>query len=356
MNIAFLTPFNAICGVAEVSRNLVLELRKKNFIDILANRFAGEYYHVPDLEILFDTSYNQVFDTGFEAGDKKLDVDKVLEVVKNDDCLLVNYQDYLFPDKQGLNTVLNKAKEMAKSTYVMLNDSCLSLELDWGAIDGFIVPPGLKGITPKTKTFIIDQGIPEYEPQMQQRHSQRDYWHIACFGLGRNKTQALIELVGDINDKKLLPIKVTLNIYISKPNQYGEFLESDNVRIFRGYLPQEDLLHCIHDNDACVIWYPDIQARSTSSAFRFAIGAQVPIISHQTNWIADWEGKGVWLDAGSDSKEAYKDAIVRLFQENTYDMTRDRLTRIQKIAIELKGWSVVASLYEMVLSGKMNDT
>ena len=72
----------------------------------------------------------------------------------------------------------------------------------------------------------------------------------------------------------------------------------------------------------------------------------MPIICNQTNWVADQRGNGCWIEVPQDTPEAFKAAIIRTFQPHSYAMMRDRMTRLQRLAIQRAGWSEIARQYE----------
>jgi len=342
MKILLISPWNTICGVSEMAHFLVqaLEARGHQFV-ILANRFAGEYQPVGVRQD--GSNVHRLFGTGFAPeGERAFDLDRAMELLtaERPDVVALNYQDFTMPDKRRLNGLLQAAKDLGCRTALLLHDDCVSRELVTGTFDYVITPPSVeffRGVT-------IDQGIPEV--QLSPAHLSAHKWNIACFGLGRNKSQRLIEVVRTINERSLLTLPIQLTIHAARPQQLEH---STETTVIAGYLDVTHLAQHLHDSHACVIWYPEIAGRSTSSAFRFAVGSLVPIICNRSNWVADQAGNGCWIEVPQDTPEAFQAAIIRTFQPRTYTVMRDRMTRLQRLAIQRSGWSEIARQYEALL-------
>lgn len=355
-NILLLSPWNAVCGVAEMAHFLSGVLRARGHkIYVAANKFAGNYYPVtcrPDDEGV-DGPVERLFGTGFEP--ERLDA-LFFDLVRiqamvasyNIDVLLLNFQDFLFPAKAALSLLLNWASSANIQVLIAFHDDCVSPTLFLPGGARVVVPPTLSNCFPNAT--VIDQGIPEF-PGLTDEPPQlpSDEWLLTCFGLGRNKTNQLIGLITGLN---ALPQyhgrEIRLNIHVVKPEQAHDIQKADCVRIEFGYLPPEKLARSLYNSHACVIWYPEIQGRSTSSAFRFAIGSRVPIICNRTNWVSDMQGNKCWLEIyNAMEEESFGMALCHLLSP-AYDAYRAETTLAQHEKAKRSGWSVVAEQYEQL--------
>ena len=356
MKLALISPWGTICGVSEMAHFLVqaLEARGHQFT-IFANQFAGEYQSAG---IRLDTVHtHRIFGTGFAPEgldfdptkyNREFDLKRFAEIftAERPDVVLLNYQDFLYPDKKRLNGALQLARDCGTKTVLLLHDDCVSRDLATGVFDHIVCPPSIEFL----RAVTIDQGIPEFGEMVPA--APDSYWWISCFGLGRNKTAALQAVVREINEGRLLRYPLKLQISAAKPL---DLTEDDYTTILPGYVPERVLASRLHASHACVIWYPDLAGRSTSSAFRFAVGSKVPIICNRSNWVADQLGNGCWVEVPDGSPEAMRDAIIRTFQTRSYDLLRERMTRMQEKAIQRAGWSEIARQYEGLLQGTMTS-
>ena len=339
-----------MCGVSEMGYFLVsaLEARGHTF-EIFANKFAGEYYPVPDHVRNDGPNVQRIFGTGFhpdQASRNEFDDQAVRLALKGAEVLIVNYQDYVVCNKAALNAVVEYAHYLKLRVIFCFHDDCVSDTLCLRPDDIRVVPPSLAPFFPGT---VIDQGYPEFRLKGAPASENDANWCIACFGMGRNKTQALMDVVQDINSRHLLDKPLWVHLSVGKPNQFADFEDAADLIIRRGYTSPETLAERIHACHACVIWYPEIQGHSTSSAFRFAVGAKVPIIANRTNWVADQRGNGCWIEVPDEGAAGwFQYAILRLFLPGRYATVRARLEAAQTRKIQESGWSRIAESYEQL--------
>ena len=351
MNLAFLTSWNAVCGVAEFMRNLVSEFEKSSHqITIFSNFFAGEYEQVSQqFSVCIGEEY-PTFVTGFDIKENhwNFNLTGVCEGLGKNNCrvLMINYQDFLLPNKQAINSLLVFCKEHNIKTFILFHDSCISPDIDLSLADHLVFPPSVIPCTTLSKAICIDQGIPEFNQNLFcdiDALRPFDPWKIGCFGMGRNRIKELFSVIEEINGKALLdaPLKLVLSGKSARDYQESEWLD-----LYPDYCDAATLALRLHQCHACIIWYPDIQQKSTSSAFRFAIGSKIPIIANRSNWVRDQLGNGAWIEVAQDDPELFKKAIIKTFQAETYPLTRERITILQQKLIDHKGWSKIAKQYE----------
>lgn len=348
MKIALLSPWNTICGVSEFAHFLVEALEYRGHeVQVFANRFAGEYYPVGIRQD--GPNVQRVFETGFQPDAEQRQHFNVIAIesyftVKQPDVLLINYQDYVFCNKEALSVICSIARRFNVKICWTLHDSCISPSTPISPTDKVITPPSVTFSSGRT----IDQGIPELHLPVREHSIDKPFWGIGCFGLGRNKTEALIKVVTEINNTGVLKKPIELLIQQGKPGE-GYIHTKSGVSVRKGYLEAKQLGELLNYEDAVVIWYPDIQGQSTSSAFRFAVGSQVPIIANRSNWVADQKGNGCWIEVPDDDAGCFEDTIIGLFNEETYPLRRAQMEILQRQKIAECGWSEIARQYEEYL-------
>lgn len=357
-NILLLSPWNAVCGVAEMAHFLSGALRARGHkIYVVANKFAGDYYPVtcrPDDEGV-DGPVERLFETGFQPipiertffyGPRIQD----LVVANKIGVVVINYQDFIFCNKPALNNLVSWLISQRIRVIFTFHDDCVSPTLLIPNGAKVVVPPSLDNSFPNAT--VIDQGIPEFPhltDEPPQLHS--DEWLLTCFGLGRNKINQLIKVVEGLNARLLRLTNdrlICLKIHTVKPEQSQEIERSACVQIEFGYLPPEQLASSLYNSHACIIWYPQIQGHSTSSAFRFAQGSRVPIVCNRSNWVSDQVGNNCWLEIDdADEAMSFKVALQALLSP-AYDTYRAETTMAQHEKAKRSGWSVVAKQYEQL--------
>lgn len=356
MNIGFITPWNTICGVSEFAHFLggALEARGHE-LTIFANRYAGEYFPV---EVRTDgPNVARIFETGFQADPAArqyfdFTAFQLLFTKRQCDVLLVNYQDYVLVNKPALNAAMQFARDRGARIILCFHDSCISPHLALSVAHACVFPPAMVREATFSTAVFIDQGIPEFDitqvvgPPVEAHQK----WKLSGFGLGRNKAQELIGLIHKLNRSGLLRRPVSLQINAPKPNQEFTLPPTDEVVVTRGYLDPLHLAYHLHNTHACVIWYPEIAGISTSSAFRFAVGSRVPIICNQTNWVRDQRDNGCWVEVPGDDPEPFWQAIIGLFNEQTYLAQRLAMDEAQARKTMRSGWSEIAQQYEELFS------
>jgi glycosyltransferase involved in cell wall biosynthesis len=349
-NIAFLSSWNAVCGVAEFAKFLATEFHKNGHeITIFKNFFAGDYTEVPEkCKVKLGEEY-PIFQTGFDPTNSTF-FDHITfenEIHHGIDILIVNYQDYLLTNKPALNEAIRYCKKLEIKVFILFHDSCISPQLDLSLADYLVFPPSVSQFQAHSKAICIDQGIPEFnrnEFQYWEEAQIDESWFIGCFGMGRNKISDLVQIVDEINEEKVLsyPIDIGLN---GRAGHYQEYENHPHVFLNLGYVEAQELASRLHTMHACVIWYPDIAQQSTSSAFRFAVGSKTPIICNRSNWVADQIGNGCWVEVEKDDPQLFKQAIIKTFQKETYPVLREKMGILQQKLIDQKGWSKIAKEY-----------
>jgi hypothetical protein len=349
--IAIITPWNAVCGVSEFANFLVEALEKRGHtFEIFANFFAGEYEKIPETVRKDGLNVHRIFQTGFHHDPyigQQFDVIEVEATIvsKKIDLLILNYQDFIYRNKSALNIILEFCKNNRIKTFILFHDSCISPELDTSLADHLVFSPAVYQYQSHSKALTLDQGIPEFDFPNAQYSPTTDRWWISCFGMGRNKIDSLIKVVEDINSEKML--EHTLHIHLlCRHGHYDEYKGHKYVLVDQGYVEARSLADCLHDSDAVVIWYPDINMQATSSAFRFAVGSKTPIIANRSAWICDMLGNGCFVEVERDYPELFKRAIIKLFQKDTYPVAREKMTILQQKLIDRSGWSKIAETYE----------
>ena len=317
-------------------------------ITVLGNRFAGDLFATPFQEA-FGTAVIRCFDTGFCQEYRQFDLDKMKQTIveQRSRILLINYQDYLFPDKQGLNELVDFLVDRGGRAYAIVHDTCLSSEVCWTQITR-IVPPTLASIIPGIE---IDQGIPEFFELPEA--NLVDFWRIASMGLGRNRLEALLRITRELNAEGSLARPIRMIAFVPRTTQQAEYEEYkkrfSHLTTYPGYHPRYELASMLHNCNAAAIWYPEITDCANSSAFRFCIGSKVPIVSTKTNWIKDYQTTGTFMSVDADSEESWKITLRKLFgTESNYSFYREMISRHQEAAVQEKGWSQIADQYDRV--------
>ena len=349
-NIALFTTWNTTCGVAQFSEFLVDALYKQNVdVHVLAACHSDRLRPI-DTNPHPHQAYHQVFHSGFSKPEDYSTInDELLELifVKNKmDACLIQYQDYLWPNKRFLNEMIAGCRYLEIPCYAILHDTCLSSDVRWAKFTGIIKPPSMEGFNLSGNDHVIDQGIPEFE--LGAPNLPEDCYRITCFGYGRNRIKDILSVLDTINQSKWLARPLELRIQTGRDDLYQEYcaLKSEHTSIIieNRYLPAADLGRLLHDSHASIIWYPDIPGgRSTSSAFRFCMGAKVPLICNESNWVSDKMKSGGWICFTN--PQHLVSQICGLFFSVYQDGLRASLEQEQERQIQESGWSRIASQY-----------
>jgi hypothetical protein len=329
--IAYITPWNRICGVAQFAELFVHALQQEHFeFIILGDRDHPAYKStgLPDLET---KAYYQVFDTGHQIYPARID-EAVYPILASTDLVVLNYQDYLHPDKQGILDVLKFCRSKGIPFYIQYHDSYIHPELPINSVTGNIIPTALAPLFSGVDSplYIVPQPIPEFNLHMPSTGITHN--NYCTFGLGRTQLSYVAEAVRNTGGQLTLFVPTT-------PETVPE-----GVKVISGFLSATTLAHQLNQYDGCIIWYPEIQGISTSSALRFAIGARTLPIMNITNWNRDLVNSGAFLPVEEDLETALR-GIQELYLEERIGLRRI-FSKNQQSLIQQIGWSQIAKQYK----------
>ena len=346
-NIALFTTWNTTCGVAQFSEFLVEAIEKQG-----VNVTVFSAYHSDRLRKNLPNHphcYHEVFHSGFSNPDdyQKVDGPKLVDTWNKNkpDAVLIQYQDYLWPNKVFLADILHYCRIMDIPCYIILHDTCLSPLMHCQAAAGIIKPPAMANFRVSNNDFVIDQGIPEFDFQ-DKPELANNYYKIACFGYGRNRIDDIARVVDSINDTGVLPKPIVIHIRTAKPEllqEYNQIQAKHTCIVLEDclFLPASELAKWLYNSHASIIWYPEIPGgQSTSSAFRFCMGAKVPLICNVSNWVTDKINSGGWIQF-TDELSLRSQLMGLLYSYSA----RSWIMKDQELEIKKAGWSKIASEY-----------
>lgn len=326
--VAIIGPYGTACGVAEYGRFFTEALERAGFtVTLFANRFASGYR---SHGLYDDRASFKVFGTGHApAEERSFNANEVIEQVlaTNARVCYINYQDYLYPDKQGLYLALARLASKGVALYCILHDTCLPQNFPFELFRGIVVPSvQLKSARFPTaaKVFIIPQGVPIF-PKKDRNELRKDLClcephelMITTFGLGRSDNKEVFKAAAiatqTLNlDAERNPI-YTQMIFAKEEDLYKaneDFGGAYSVYLNAGYLEDFKLAAYIQASDAVILNYPPLLGQyATSSALRFALGAGSLIFARQSNWFADVKDAGLFIPFDSVSSLATQLALT----------------------------------------------
>ncbi len=346
--ITFITPYNAVCGVAEMAKFLITEIRKTEPVSIISNLFEGAYTRTNNDAP--EDLISRLFSTGFQEPEKRLfDFIGFTDHIKKHGSrvLVLNYQDFLFPFKEDLNNLAIWCAPRKIRCYVIIHDTAIDPKLNL-AFWHPIVPPSLAGhgmfclennAMEGTDYTVIDQGIPDFSKVTANQ--LRSSPIIGCFGLGRNKTLEIMDA---------LPEGVSLLVCTSNQGLMLQLMDhpkaNTSLILEIGYKPAEELACILKECDAIAIWYPELDGIANSSAFRFALGCQVPIFCNPSNWISDFAESEAFISVRPHPK-IWKKTLEEYFGMSKADRSfyQSRLQIFQQDELNKRSWSLIAGQY-----------
>lgn len=250
MNIAILTTWDSNCGIAEYSRNLVIELLalghrvflftnkdpyfivlkdKSHYLNLFVTKIFGVSWWGEDSEFCYQHAWNTIND-----------LEKAYGPI---DVLNIQYQSSLYAPS-GFNEFL---KGVRCPIVVTQHDSTVNLA------HNFPYP---------TYTIAHNEEIPaEYYipfPTIEKKPK------IFSFGMGRNDYTFIEKACKDI----------------------GADFEGHDARK-AGWLTEEALFAKMKESDVIVLWYDEVNLEGQSAALRTAISSNRPVIVNGVGWFND---------------------------------------------------------------------
>lgn len=286
-NIAFVTPWNAPCGVAEYGAGIVSGLLQEDAelkFNLLVNFPCNEYdnMNVYKTEVTEGTSSYvswRCFEVG-HSGKKRFTPPAGL----TPDLVLVNYQSYLYPALQELLQWLHEMHTKGAKIRIILHDSCVDGSVFNSNYEYFTLGPEGHGAKR------IHHGIYTPDPKLTVEEAREALMYdqaktVVSFGLGRCQTKQVMSVTQKLGINYL--VHFSKGEDSARVQQEAFEYPEDKVWVETGYCSIQRLLKFIECGDAVVLWYPETDAIVSSSAARLAISAQRPLFVNRTNWFRD---------------------------------------------------------------------
>jgi len=304
MNIGMMSTWGQHCGVFGYTEQLVDVLNANGHQVIV---FGNRPYGKRDLEKPgWSTGYQpntgtyfDCFGTGFHPKEEQsIDVEKIKYLISDDfllgkpDVFHIQYQDYLYPDKQGFDKLLSLLKGKGVRLVVTQHDSCISPNIDWGKFD-VIIKHGCE-FKKNEKNATMPIGIPEIDYKPLSRNKV-----LSSFGMGRNDNETCKKVCDRLG--------WTFRFHNSQDK----------------WVPIKELMNWLQEGDVIALIYPPTNAEVSSSALRVALGTGRPIIVSATNWFNDTllgiNCEHRMFGVNWTNREQELEAWLRLIDDNTID-------------------------------------
>jgi hypothetical protein len=258
MNIAMLTTWNSACGIAEYSRNLVIELLKLGHrVFLFTNNLGLIEPWFPEQSNLFNTVAFGVKFFGETPTFKELEIIRALKDFERNygplDVFHVQYHVSLYEAK-GFNTLM---KNLKCKKIITRHDSATNMKYNLEVFEKTIVHN-----TSVINPFSKDLGhryIPFPTIELMPG--------VFSFGMGRNDYDFIQNACEEIG---------------------VDFKYQDSKKA--GWLDEDELFYRMAMADAIVLWYNDVQLEGQSAALRTAISSCRPVIVNKVGWFSDAPG------------------------------------------------------------------
>lgn len=355
MKIGFVSSWNTVCGVANYGQFLVNALRDKGHqVKIFAQN--------DDCEEIIEKENVRCFRTGQWLNKNKeclpamyakeeyfFDLDLFLDNSEDCDIFHLNYQDFLYPGKEGLYRAIANTIDKGKKWFVSFHDNCIHQYFPFDSMTKiFVHTQEFAKMLNKKNILVIPHGIYVYPEKFTPLWNPKiDPNHIfASFGLGRNNYREVFQVLKELKEQKyddlfyIIHCPIPANVVeIRKIVEEIEF-DKNSYYIYEKFYNNVNVLITLLRFAKIIIFnYPESYNYTTSSAIRLAISADRNIVCNNNNWFRD-------LDIGvvkfkSSDLESMKDKIIYCIEQDTEDSLRIE----REILMQKYSWDNIAELY-----------
>ena len=288
MNIGMMVTWGQHCGVFGYTQQLVDSLKE-------AGHEVFTFGNYPYGRRTGDVADKECFGTGFHPKEEwEIDVQGISSLlsIRGIKVFHLQYQDYLYPDKEGLGTLLDVLRLKGIKSVVTQHDSCISPNVNWGKFDVIIRHGSEYKREGKNATMPI--GIPEIEYKPLPKNKV-----LSSFGMGRNDNETCKKVCDRLG--------WTFRFHNSQDK----------------WVPIKELMNWLQEGDVIALIYPPTNAEVSSSALRVALGTGRPIIVSATNWFNDTllgiNCEHRMFGVNWTNREQELEAWLRLIDDNTID-------------------------------------
>lgn len=284
MNIAMIStkndPPDLICGVASYSEILIDAFKRLGYDIFHVNQKDGH------------------FSTGYQNQQPIFNAQSIIN--KDVDVIHIQYQDFLYPDKDGLLSFLSWCHNNQVKVVYTLHDFCVPSIILSQTERSQVIVHHQSFLRMCPKAFVIPQPVPILDvdlgslsmivDQIDGLSTEFFKKKVISFGLGRNQYELLIPKMAEIcKDRKdvIYLICVPLKRDVERIKSFIKEEDQSYVFVVDQFLKKEILYSLLMQCDACLIDYPDIQEVVTSSSLRWAIGAKCTPLCRRSKWFDD---------------------------------------------------------------------
>jgi hypothetical protein len=248
MNIAIMSTYNQVCGIADYTASLVRHIPEEHEVKIIAPYLTEVHPSVcavgPE-----DPRTHRYFNATIWDGRIGIEADKITEIAEWADVLHIQFQDALYHHDWFL--ILLKRLHGKCKLVVTLHDTCLGKI--WPLMDFFdevfTMKPEVKAQAPRAQ--LIPMPIYNRKPLLKG------------FGLGRSKHDVISRICNDLRI------------------DYQYTKADDN------WMPIDELLVWLRDSDGIVLFYDEVSTAGSSAGARTALSTRRPVFVNRVTWFND---------------------------------------------------------------------